>query len=84
MTTAEFAARFPKPWRLVRHSVSLSIHAANDSIVGRIYLDSHHKGIPQKEWMRHVIGALSEYLPCTDNPMSASAVLSAAERAISP
>lgn len=86
MTTPEFQARYPKPWRFVKYSQTFSLRAANGALIGSLQLGTAqgHAGVPQKEWNRHVAAGLSEYITCTDQPVSPSAILARAERAVAP
>jgi hypothetical protein len=54
MTTPEFTAKFPKPWRFVAHKTTFTLSAANGAIIGQLVLANFHVGIPQAEWNRHV------------------------------
>lgn len=84
MTTAEFQSRFPKPWRFVRQSQTFTLRAANGAMVGSLQLGSHHSGIPQQEWNRHVAAVLGEHIECTANPLGPEEILARAEAAIAP
>lgn len=66
MTTTEFQAQFPKPWRFVLNQTTFSLRAANGQNVALLSVTSNHPRIPQREWNRHVAAGLREYLEAID------------------
>jgi len=58
MTAAEFATKFPKPWRYVVNETTFSLRAANGARIGHLQLPVNHPGVAQVEWNRHVAAGL--------------------------
>lgn len=66
MTAKDFAALFPKPWRLVMNETTFTLVDREGATIGLFRPTFRQLGMPYNEFKRHLAAAFSEALPCIE------------------